>query len=316
MKIVILDANTIGEDISTNPICLLGDCTVYQSTSPSEVEERLSDCDVVVLNKIKLTSSNLKSAKNLKLICLLATGYDNIDIDYCRQNSIAVCNVEGYSSHSVSQITVTMVLNLCAHLGEYSSFVKDGHYTKSGVANRLSPVYHELCGKTWGIVGFGNIGKEVGKVAGALGCNVIVNKRTPDDTYRTVDIDTLCAEADIITLHTPLNDGTYHLINAERISKMKKDVIIVNTARGAVTDEQAIAQAVMEGRIGAFGTDVYSTEPFDDAHPMFALKDMPNVLLTPHMAWGAYESRERCVNEVAKNISAFFEGQKRNRVDL
>lgn len=316
MKIVILDANTIGEDISTIPICLLGDCTVYQSTSPSEVEERLSDCDVVVLNKIKLTSSNLKSAKNLKLICLLATGYDNIDIDYCRQNSIAVCNVEGYSSHSVSQITVTMVLNLCAHLGEYSTFVRDGHYTKSGVANRLSPVYHELCGKTWGIVGFGNIGREVGKVAEALGCTVIVNKRTADDNYRTVDIDTLCRESDIITLHTPLNDGTHHLINAARLSLMKKDAILVNTARGAVTDEEAVTKAVLDGTIGAFGTDVYSAEPLDDMHPFNRIKDMPNVLLTPHMAWGAYESRERCVSEVAKNISAFFDGKKRNRVDL
>ena len=316
MKIVILDANTIGEDIFTTPIGLLGDCVVYQSTSPSEVEERLSDCDVVVLNKVKLGESNRKNARNLKLICLLATGYDNVDIAYCRANSIAVCNVEGYSTHSVSQITIAMVLSLCAHLGQYRDYVQDGSYTKSGVANRLVPVYHELYGKTWGIVGFGNIGRQVGKVAEAFGCKVIVNKRTPDDVYETVDIDTLCARADIITLHTPLNDATRHLINKERLSLMKKDAILVNTARGAVTDESAVAEAVLVGTIGAFGTDVYSEEPFDTQHPMNSIKDLPNVILTPQMAWGAYESRERCVSEVAKNITAFFDGQIRNRVDL
>ncbi len=316
MKIAILDAKTIGDDIPTKPIEKQGDCAVYQSTSPSEVSERLADCDVVVLNKVKLNEENLKDAKNLKLICLLATGYDNVDLDYCRKKQIAVCNVEGYSSHSVSQITVSMVLYLASHLGEYADYVKSGNYTLSGVANRLSPVYSELNGKTWGIAGFGNIGMQVGKVAKALGCHVLVYKKTPIDEFACTDIDTLCEKSDIISLHLPLCKETHHIINEDRISKMKKNVILVNLARGNVTDEKAVAQAVINGNIGAFGSDVFSVEPFGTDHPFNEIKDLPNVILTPHMAWGAYESRLRCVDEVRQNIVSFFEGKVRNRVDL
>jgi glycerate dehydrogenase len=176
-------------------------------------------------------------------------------------------------------------------------------------------MYRELCGKTWGIIGYGNIGRQVGEVAKALGCNVVVYKRTPCENCNVVDIDNLCKQSDIITIHTPLNDGTYHLIDEKRLSLMKKDVIIVNTARGLVTDEKAVADAVKENRIGAFGTDVYSLEPISEENPIFEIKDYPNVILTPHMAWGALESRQRCINEVSENIKACFNGQKRNRVD-
>lgn len=316
MKISILDANTLGDDISLKPIEELGICNIYPSTSPAEVAQRISDSDVVVINKVKLNESNLKDANNLKLICLLATGYDNVDTDYCRNHGIAVCNVEGYSSHSVAQLTVATVLSLATHLGTYTEYVRDGSYTRSGVANCLTPVYHELWGKIWGIVGFGNIGREVGRIAEAFGCKVIVNKRTPVADYQTVDIDTLCRESDIITLHTPLNDTTHHLIDENRLSLMKKGVIIVNAARGAVTDEEAVAKAVENGIIGAFGTDVYSVEPMPETHPLYRIRQYPNVILTPHTAWGARESRERCIYEVSLNIKAFFEGEIRNRLDI
>ena len=154
-------------------------------------------------------------------------------------------------------------------------------------------MYHELFGKTWGIVGFGNIGREVGMVAKALGCELIVNKRTPIAGYKCVDIDTLCRYANIITIHTPLTDETYELINKKRLSLMKRDAILVNVARGAVVDEKAIATAIKEEKIGAFGCDVYSKEPFPATHPFYEIKDRENVLLTPHMAWGDYESRVR-----------------------
>ena len=316
MKITVLDAGTLGADLSLAPLKEIGECSVYETTSPEDVVERIADCDVVVINKIKLNESNLSSAKNLKLICVAATGYDNIDISYCRGKGIAVCNVEGYSSHSVSQVTVSMVLSLVNHLNEYNKFVRSGEYSESGVANRLVPVYHELNGMTWGSVGFGNIGKEVGAVAKALGCKLIVCKRTPVDGYECVDIDTLCRESDIITIHTPLNDSTRNLINKERLSLMKKDVVIVNAARGAVTDESAIADALISGSIGAFGTDVYSVEPFEKNHPLYNIKDLPNVILTPHMAWGAYESRKRCLDEIVSNIKDFYIGGTKGRVDL
>lgn len=315
MKISILDAKTIGDDISLKHIEEIGACDIYPSTSPDEVAGRIADSDVVVINKIKLNESNLKEAKNLKLICLLATGYDNVDIDYCRNNGIAVCNVEGYSSHSVAQFTVATVLSLATHLGVYTQYVRDGSYTRSGVANCLIPVYNELWGKTWGIVGFGNIGREVGRIAEAFGCKVIVNKRTPAEDYTTVDIDNLCRESDIITLHTPLSDSTYHLINENRLSLMKSNVIIVNAARGAVTDEEAVAKAVQNNSIGAFGTDVYSVEPMPETHPLYRIREYPNVILTPHTAWGAKESRERCIYEVSLNIKAFFDRKIRNRVE-
>lgn len=316
MKIAILDANTLGEGITLKPIEKIGICNMYQSTAPDEVEERIADSDVVLVNKVKLNESNLKNAHNLKLICLFATGYDNVDVSYCRKKGIAVCNVEGYSAYSVSLVTVAMVLSLTCHLREYSDFVRDNSYTQSGVANCLNPMYRELCGKTWGIVGYGNIGRQVGAVAEALGCKVIVYKRTPSHDCTVADIDCLCKEADIITIHTPLNEGTYHLIDKKRLSLMKKDVIIVNTARGLVTDEKEVASAIKEKRIGAFGTDVYSAEPLTEDSPLFEIKDYPNVLFTPHMAWGALESRQRCIDEVADNILQFIQGKTKNRVDL
>ena len=209
-----------------------------------------------------------------------------------------------------------MVLSLSCRLREYGDFVKSGGYTKSGVANCLTPVYRELSGMTWGIVGYGNIGRAVGEVAKALGCKVIVYKRTPVPNCNMVDIETLCKESDIITIHTPLNDDTRHLINSQRLSMMKKDVIIVNTSRGAVTDETLVAKAIQNRQIGAFGTDVYSVEPLLEENPLFEIRNLPNVLMTPHMAWGAFDSRQRCIDEVCKNIKAFLKGSLRNRVDM
>lgn len=316
MKITVLDADTLGADLSLEPLRRLGECIVYPSTAQSEVAARISDSDVVVLNKIKLNEENLADAKKLRLICVAATGYDNIDIAYCRSRGIGVCNVEGYSSHSVAMITVSMVLSLFVHLPAYADYVKSGAYTKGGVANRLVPAYHELYGKTWGIVGFGNIGREVGKAAEAFGCRLIVCKRQAVEGYTCVDIDELCREADIISLHTPLTDATRHLINRERLSLMKKNAVLVNVARGAVTDEAAVAEAISEGKIGAFGTDVYSEEPFSETHPFYAIEDMPNVLLTPHMAWGAVEARARCLDEIVSNVQSFYAGGQKGRVDL
>ena len=311
MKITVLDSATLGEDLDLSPLSEVGQAEVYKNTSPDEVADRIKYSDVVVINKIKLNEGNLSKTENLKLICIAATGYDNIDVVYCKKAGIAVCNVIGYSTHSVAQITVATVLSLACHLPEHSETVKSGRYTASGVANSLVPVYHELAGKTWGIVGYGNIGRQVGKVAEAFGCRVIASRRSGGATVEEV-----CRESDIITIHTPLNDSTRGLISKEMIALMKKDVIVVNAARGLVTDEKAIAEAVKEGRIGAFGSDVFSVEPFGKEHPFYEIKDLPNVCLTPHMAWGAYEARVRCLSEIVENIKAFNNGEKRSRVDL
>lgn len=316
MKIVFLDALTLGNDIDLSGFSELGEVVIYGGSTNAEVIERTRDCDVVVTNKLKLNESNLSLAHNLKLICVTATGFDNIDVNYAKSRGIGVCNVVGYSTSNVAQITVGMVLDLINRTDDYRASVKSGEYSARGVANVLSPTYHEIEGKTWGIVGFGNIGRRVARIADALGCRVLVNKREAISDFECVDIDTLCKECDIITLHTPLNDGTRGLISSERIAAMKEGVILVNVARGAVVDENAVANAFKIGKLGGFGCDVYSAEPFGKDHPYYEIKDMDNVILTPHMAWGSYEARLRLCNEVKENIISFFKGDIKNRIDV
>ena len=315
MVIKVLDRASMGYDLSFDVLEKFGDVVVYDNTSKEELQERIADADIIVLNKIKMTESVIKNSEHLKLICVFATGFDNIDIKASREKGVAVCNVPAYSTDSVALFTVANVLSLFSHLTEYKRHVSSGKYSEEGKANALIPVYHELRGKVWGIVGFGNIGRAVAKVAEAFGATVIVNKRTPIDDYECVDIDTLCERSDIITIHCPLNDSTRNLINAERLTKMKKSVVLVNEARGAVVDECAVAAAVKNGTIGAFGCDVYSAEPFDKKHPYTEIARFDNVCLTPHAAWGAYEARVRCLNVICNNIESFIDEKTLNRVD-
>ena len=316
MKIVFLDALALGEDLDLSKFSELGEVAIYGSSTNDEIIERTRDCDVAITNKLKLNKNNLEEARNLKLICVTATGFDNIDIEYAKSRNIGVCNVVGYSTNNVAQITAGFVLALYNKMNEYQKSVSSGYYAECGVANILTPTYHEIEGKTWGIVGFGNIGRRVAKIADALGCKILVSKREAVSDFECVDIETICRECDIISLHTPLNDGTRALINTERIAQMKDGVVLVNVARGAVTDEYAVANAIKSGKIGGFACDVYSTEPFSKNHPFYEIKDMDNVIFTPHMAWGSYEARVRLCDEVKENIIAFFDGKIRNRIDL
>lgn len=314
MKITVLDAATLGEDVTFEKWEALGELKVYNTTPANEVISRLEGSDVAILNKVKITAEVIDALHSLKLICVTATGYDNIDLSACKEKGVAVCNVKGYSTHSVAQVTITLALALMTHLAEYSQCVKSGDYTKSKIQNRLTPVFHELYGKTFGVVGLGNIGKQVARVAEAFGCRVLCYKRTPDPDFNCVDLETLLKESDIVTLHLPLSTETKNIIGEKELKLMKKSAILVNAARGAVTDEEAVAKAVENGVIGGFATDVYSVEPMEENSPLQRIKDFNNVILTPHMAWGAYESRVRCIDEIAKNITAFFSGENRNRV--
>ena len=314
LKKTFLDAGTLGNDLDLSISEKIGDLTVFQSTSDDEFVAHVSDSDILILNKIKVGRHNLPECQNVKLICITATGYDNVDLEYCRENGIAVCNVVGYTTQNVAQLTVAMALSLVCRLREYDKSVSDGTYSHGKSANILTPVYHEIYGKTWGIVGYGNIGKQVGRVAEALGCKVIVYKRTPVDGVSCVDIDTLCRESDIISIHTPLNDGTRGLISREKIAMMRRDAILVNVARGAVVDERAIADAIISGNICGVGVDVYSKEPMPEDHPYMEIAGRSNVILTPHMAWGSYEARVRCCNEIMLNIEAYLRGEKRCRL--
>ena len=315
MKITVLDKKTMGDDISFAPVERYGELTAYDISPAELIPERVADAEVIILNKAKITADVIAAAKNLKLICVFATGYDNIDLTAAREAGVAVCNVPGYSTDSVTLYTIATVTALASRLITYRAAVSSGEYTAAGSPNKISPAFNDLRGKTWGIIGYGNIGKSVAEVAKAFGANVIVNKRTPTDDAVCVDVDTLCEKSDIITIHCPLNDDTRGMINADRLALMKKSVILVNEARGAVLDESAVAKAVENGDIAAFGCDVYTKEPFPADHPYTAIKDLDNVILTPHSAWASYEARTRCVDIISNNIASYINGDKLNRVD-
>ena len=315
MNIVVLDAATLGGALDLSPLHEIGTVYAYPGTPVEEIPARIAEADIIISNKLKLNRDNLAQAERLKLICVCATGFDCIDVEYCRERGIGVCNVPGYSTESVSQLTLAMALSLMGHLQEYRSHVHTGAYTSGGVANCLTPVWHEIAGKTWGVIGGGNIGQRVAGLAEAFGCKVLMCRRQADPKYPTVDVDTLCRTADIISVHVPLNEETRGMIGADQIALMKKDAIFINVARGLVADEEALTCAIEEDCIGGLGVDVFSVEPFGADHPYTRILDRDNVLLTPHTAWGAIETRTRCLNIVADNIKVWRKGEKQNRVD-
>ena len=231
MNIVILDYKTLGDDLDLSVAEKYGKVTKYTTTTQEEAPERVRDADIVIVNKVKMNESVLKDAKSLKLICETATGYDNIDIEYCKKRGIRVANTPAYSTSCVAQVTVSMVCSLMTHLHEYRRFVHDGEYQKSISANMLEPIYHEMDGLTWGIIGFGNIGRGVAKIADAFGCNVIVNKRTPVDDFECVTLEELLKRSDIISIHCPLTDKTRGMLGKEQFEMMKKGAIVVNVPK-------------------------------------------------------------------------------------
>lgn len=315
MKIVVADAATLGTDLDLSHLNALGEVEIYPTTAPHEIAARLAGADVVILNKLRINQGTLGDRPTLKLVCVCATGFDNIDLNYCRAHGIAVANVKGYSTHSVAQLTLAMALSLATNLPDFRACVADGSYTRGGIANCLTPVFHELYGKTWGVVGAGNIGAQVACVARAMGCHVIGYSRTKKENIEQVSLPELCRRADVISVHLPLCEQTRGILGEREIALMKKDAILINVARGAVTDERALANAIADGRIGGLGVDVYSVEPFPEDHPFYPIRNHPRVCFTPHMAWGAKEARERCLFEVAQNIKVFARGERRNRVD-
>ena len=313
-NIAVLDAATLGSDIDLSVLAPLGNVHTYSLTERDQIPERLAGCEIAVLNKVRLDAEVLSGADKLKLICVAATGYDNIDTVYCAAHGIAVCNVAGYSTNSVSQLTLAMVLSASVNLNAFRTAVANGSYSAGNVQNILTPVFHELAGKTWGIIGYGGIGRKVAEGARALGCRVIVHKRVPTEDAECVSLSELLRVSDVISIHVPLNDGTRGMIGARELEQMKDGVILVNVARGAVMDEEAVAQAVESGKLGYLGCDVYSSEPMKPEHPFYRIRQFDNVCLTPHMAWGAYEARQRCMSEIAENIRTFRSGGKRNRI--
>ena len=317
MKIVLLDTATMGNDMEFSCIERLGECVKYENTLSGEVPERIKDADVVVINKVQLSREVLKEAKNLKLICVFAIGYNNVDIEYCRENNIRVRNVPGYCVESVCQHTFALLFMLMENMRYYDDFVKNGSYSKSGVANHLGKPFFEIAGKKWGIIGMGAIGRAVADCAAAFGAEVCyssISGAVRREKYENVDLITLLTECDIISVHAPLNKKTMHLIGKKELKMMKKSAYIVNVGRGAVIDEKALAEAIDEGIIGGAALDVFTTEPPEATSPIMNVKNKERIVYTPHTAWSSVEARERCISMTADNIDTFIKGESRNDV--
>lgn len=317
-KIVVLDAKTLGE-IDFSGLNKFGDVVYYDTTKQDEVVERIKDANIILTNKVVLNSDNLRYAKKLELICETATGFNNIDIEYAKNNNIAVTNVAGYSTNTVAQHTFATVLALYDKLFYYDNYVKSGDYARSGVFTDVSKPFYEIEGKVWGIIGLGAIGRRVAEIAEVFGAKVIyysTSGKNLNNKYENVDFETLLKSSDIISIHAPLNENTLGLINYEAINKMKKSSILINMGRGPIVIEEDLAKAIDENLISGAALDVFEVEPIKEDNYLVNCKNKDKVILTPHIAWASFEARNRLFNEVLNNIEAFYKNEIRNRVEL
>ena len=316
MKAVFLDYDTVSTgDLDTAGLKqLMPELQLCGSTDESQISARLADAEIVLLNKVRLTREHLYGARHLKLIALAATGTDNVDLAAARERGIGVCNVRGYCSQSVSQLVWSMILSLTQHVHEYSGLAKDGSWVRSETFTVLSLPIRELSGRTLGIVGWGELGRAVAKPAEAFGMRVVIANRAgnPSEPGR-LDLDQLLAESDVVSLHCPLTPLTKHMIGARELSLMKPDALLINTARGGLIDGQALADALKAGRLGGAGIDVLPQEPPVDGDPLLD-PAIPNLLLTPHIAWAAREARQRCLDDIAASVQDYLKGGRRSRV--
>ncbi|OOM06724.1 D-2-hydroxyacid dehydrogenase [Clostridium saccharobutylicum] len=317
-KIVVLDGKTLG-NVDYIKLNEFGQVIYYDSTLKEEVAERIKDANIVLTNKVVLNADNLKDATNLELVCEMATGYNNIDIEYAKLKNIAVTNVAGYSTNTVAQHTFAMLLHLYDNISYFDDFVKSGEYSRSGMFTNIEVPYRDLCGKVWGIIGLGAIGKRVAKIAQSFGARVIyysTSGKNSDPDYARVDFEELLKESDVISIHAPLNEKTKGLMNYEAFSKMKKDAILVNVGRGPIVVDQDLARAIDEEIIGGAALDVFESEPMPAENPILSIKNKSRIVLTPHVAWASEEARNRLFADLLENISAYNRGEKRNRVEI
>jgi glycerate dehydrogenase len=315
MKAVFLDYDTVSNgDLDTSELAAsVGDLTLHASDE-SRTRERIHDADIVLLNGLKLPREMLYGAPSLKLVALAATGTDNVDLTAAQERGIAVCNVRGYCTASVVQHVWGLILSLTQHVAEYARLATDGSWSKNDALIELRHPIRELKGRTFGIVGWGELGKGVARVADAFGMRVVIaNRRGEKPSPERLDFADLLAAADIVSLHCPLNDSTRNLIGARELALMKHDALLINAARGALVDGSALAAALKAGRLGGAGIDVLPQEPPRDTEPLLD-PDIPNLILTPHVAWAAQQARQRCLDEMAANIKDFLRGGRRSRV--
>ncbi len=308
MKIVFLDAKTMGNDVSLEAFKEFGEFTTYATTSKKQTVEHIGNSQVVLTNKVVIDSDVMDSCPQLRLICITATGTNNVDLDYAKKKGIEVKNAAGYSTASVTQTTFTLALYLMSQSKFYDEFVSSGEWSRSGLFTNVERPYSEIKGKKWGIIGFGTIGKSVAKVADAFGANVSyysTSGANNDSSHTRMELDEMLKSCDIISIHAPLNEKTNGLIKKPQLDLMKKGAILINVGRGGIVNETDLAKAIDNNGILA-GLDVTATEPMEEDNKLLHVKKKDNLIITPHIAWASYESRVELMKIVADNIKSFL----------
>ena len=309
MKIVFLDVKTIGEDIDLSGYEALGEVVKYDFSTPEQARERTRDADVIILNKVEINEKSIGDADKLQLVCVTATGTNNLDKEYLAERGIAWRNVAGYSTETVAQHTFALLFYLFEKLSYYDDYVKSEKYIGDVSFTHFDHVFHELTGKTWGIIGLGNIGRRVADIAKMFGCHVIyysTSGKNSQPGYERVEFDELLEKSDIVSVHAPLTEETQGLMDAKAFSKMKESAIFLNLGRGPIVVEKDLADALDNGDIAAAGLDVLSVEPMREDNPLRRIKDSEKLIITPHIAWASVEARTRLMEIILGQIKEFF----------
>lgn len=310
MKLIFLDTKSIGGDISLSGFCSLGEVVSYPFSTRGEALRRTADADVIITNKVEINEQTIGNADHLKLVCVTATGTNHLDKDYLKKRGIAWRNVAGYSTDSVAQHTFAMLFYLLEKLRFYDDYVKEERYINDQGFTHFTETFHEICGRTWGIIGLGNIGRRVAAAAQAFGARVIYTSPSgnpPQEGYTQTDFDTLLRHSDIISIHAPLNEYTENLINADAFRRMKKSCILLNLGRGPIVNERELCDALKQDMISAAGLDVLCTEPMAPDSPLRRIKDSRRLLITPHIGWASVEARTRLIKIVQTQIEEYFD---------
>lgn len=313
---VFLDFATVGPGVDTARIDALVDASYHEFSDPDEVAARLAACDIVLLNKTRLDRETIAGAKRLKLIALAATGCDNVDTGAAAEHGIAVANVRDYCARALAQHVFALILSLTQQVGLYDSLVRSGAWSRSRSFALFDYPIRELAGRRLGIIGYGSLGQAVGRIGESFGMELLVSQRPGEQgepAAGRVPLATVIGESDVLSLHCPLTAATRHLLDAEAFRRMRRDAIVINTARGALIDQEALAEALRSGEIGGAGIDVLPVEPPPAGHPLLA-DGIPNLIITPHIAWAAREARQRALDQVADNVAAFLAGDRLRRV--
>jgi lactate dehydrogenase-like 2-hydroxyacid dehydrogenase len=311
--IVFLDADTLGEVTGFYQLTKQGNLTVYPSTLPQQRIERIIGREIVITNKVVIDREVMEACPTLKLICIAATGKNNIDLACAEEKGIQVKNVAGYSTESVVQHTFAMLFYLGSHLAYYDQFVKKGDYARSSLFTHLGKPFFELAEKNYGIIGLGTIGKRIAEVASAFGARIQYYSTTGKNEntgYTSVSLEQLLHDSDVLSIHCPLTEATHNLIGYDQMCMMKKEAILINAGRGGIVNEAALATALNEGRIASAALDVLEKEPPEISNPLFRIKQPEKLLITPHIAWASGESRERLMDGIIRNISDFLESRR------